>query len=102
MFQPGNKYGKGRPVGSTNESSRRVIEIFKKHDFDVLEEMIALFNKTKDDPENIPSAVKLLIEMAGFIYAKRKSVEHSGEITNPYAGMTLLQLKEIGEQKLLE
>lgn len=91
------RYG-GRSKGTPNRFSQNLIEICKEKDLDVFEALVEIA-KNDSHPDNFHS----LKELAQYLYPKRKSLEHSGEVnTNPYMLMPFKELEELVKAKLLE
>ncbi len=90
----------GRQKGTPNKRTAEVVEILAKHKFNVVEEMILLYQKTECDEHTVGTAVKILTELASYIYPKRKSLEHSGEIRNPYMEYSVEELKALARERL--
>lgn len=67
----------GRKPGSKNKLNLGVREILEAENFDVIREMILLYQKTEseENPGYSSVAAKLLTELASYIYPKRRSIE---------------------------
>lgn len=93
-FQPGHKLSKGRPLGSTNK--RRSIELLcEEMGFDPF----ALLIETAKDP-CAKDQFFALKELCQYLEPKKKSLEHSGEIANPYMNKSIEELEELVKEKL--
>lgn len=88
--------GAGRKKGTPNKSTQDLFEKCRSKGIDVFEALLDIaINSPKED-----NRLHALKDLANYLYPKRKALEHSGEINNPYAGMTLEELKAIGKKKL--
>ncbi len=92
--------GAGRKKGTPNKKTLEVHEILAKHNFNVIEELIELYNRTGNEDATAGVAVKCLTELASYCYPKRKALEVSGELNNPYLAMSYEELKDVIKQKL--
>ena len=81
----------GRPKGSISYKTRLIEEKLAEMDFDPIRAMVELYRE-EDCPQ--PVKAKLAAELAGFVYPKRKAVEHSGGLNNKTA-------KELSEEELM-
>jgi hypothetical protein len=123
MFEPGNKYGAGRPLGSKNKSTLQSAaefkEALKRNNFNVPEALIEMYqNATRDYKSNrkklkqgrispmednghkyLRIAADVLKEIASYCYAKQKAVEHTN--VNPLEGMTPEQKLQAMKQAIL-
>ena len=75
-FQPGHKTATGRPKGSPNKDNETVQQVCARLNFNVAEAMAHLALNSKD--ESIKAS--MLKELAGYLYAKKKSIEVSGSL----------------------
>ena len=73
--QSGNP--KGRPKGSANRLTVEAIERLRELDFSPLDEMVKLYN---DPDAAIGDRVSIVKELANYIYPKRSSTDHSGQV----------------------
>lgn len=85
--------GAGRKKGTPNKATQDLQTICAEMNFDPFR---ALITAAKAGSE------KCLIEACSFLYPKRKALEHSGEVSNPYMEMTIDELKEIARKRLEE
>lgn len=84
LFQPGKSGNpNGRPKGSKSAKTKLIESKLEELDCDPIEGMV----KIALDKE-VPAAVrgKMFAELAGFVYPKRKAVEHSGNLGNRESG----------------
>lgn len=97
----GKKTG-GRKKGTPNKSSLSLEEKLAAFDngagFDPVMEALNLYTLIHAD--NPLVAVKIPLTLMEYIYAKRKSVEHSGEINNPYLNKSLEELEALVRERL--
>lgn len=76
--------GSGRQKGTPNKYSQNLMGICRDKGLDVFEALVEIAL----DPIN-PDRFQSLKELGQYLYPKRKSLEHSGEInTRPYEGLT--------------
>lgn len=88
--------GSGRQKGTANRFTQNLMEICKEKGLDVFEAMaeVAL------NPEN-PNQFQAMKELAQYLYPKRKSLEHSGELnTNPFMNKSIQELEALVKAKL--
>jgi len=84
LFKPGKSGNpNGRPKGSKSAKTKLIESKLEELDCDPIEGMV----KIALDQE-VPAAVrgKMFAELAGFVYPKRKAVEHSGSFGNREPG----------------
>lgn len=91
------RYG-GRQKGTPNKSTLRIEEILTAENFHVIPEMIALFRNTENDKVK----ASVVCHLCDLVHAKRKAIEHSGEITNPYLQKSMEELESLVKSKLKE
>lgn len=101
MGKKGIKNG-GRKKGTPNKNSLGLLEKLAAFDdgkgFDPVTEALNLFTLIHAD--NPLVAVKIPLTLMEYIYPKRKAIEHSGEIANPYLNKTLEELEALVKAKL--
>ncbi len=68
--------GSGRKKGTLNKNTQDLFEICERHNINVFESMVILAVKETDESEQFSR----LTEIAKYLYAKRKEVEHSGSV----------------------
>lgn len=89
---PGSGRKKGTPNKSTLSLEQKCIE--KGIDpFELLLEYVT-------EPCPMELRFKALQEICSYLYPKRKAIEHSGEIKNPYLEKSLDELERLVKQKL--
>ena len=81
----------GRPTGSKSWKTKLVEERLKELDFDPIKVMVDLAND-KEAPMAIRA--KLASDLAGFVFPKRKAIEHSSPDENPMARMFVYGCKK--------
>lgn len=95
------RYG-GRKRGTPNKNSLSLQQKLDAFDngagFDPIAEVLNLYTLIHAD--NPLVAVKILTELMQYIYPKRKALEHSGEINNPYANKSLEELEDMVRERL--
>ena len=76
-FEKGNSYGKGRPKGSPNSSTKLAKEAIADFINGTSPEVIALWNEVaQDDPAK---AIDLWSKLAEYVIPKQSRVAHVGE-----------------------
>lgn len=96
-FTKGKPKTGGRKLGITNKR-KPVQQLCDESGIDPFVMMIEIARNSDDDHLRF-SALK---ELCQYLEPKKKAIEHSGEISNPYANKTLEELKELGQKKLAE
>lgn len=81
----------GRKPGSLNKTTQDLNLVCEQMEFNPFQALIKLAMEGNE---------KCLIEACSYLYPKRKALEHSGEITNPYMELSLDELKEIARKRL--
>jgi len=76
----GKRHGAGRPKGSRNRINILVEEKLQEAGCDPIQAMIEIAAEARGAGD-IKVAADLYKELAGYVHAKRKFVEHSGDIT---------------------
>ncbi len=99
----------GRKKGTPNKRTEELMAICQEEGLDPFR---ALVRFAKGEPlEDIPIEKKIgimlkqfdaLKEVCQYLYPKRKALEHSGEINNPYMDLSVEELKELAKQRLNE
>lgn len=90
-FQPGHERVGGRAKGTPNKR-KSLEEVCQAKGFDPFDAMLEI---AQDDSDK-HLRFQALKEVCQYLYPKRKTLEHSGEInTNPYAEYSLEQLEEL-------
>lgn len=99
-FKPGDPRPEnaGRKKGSPNKITKTLESFFDEQGLFLPEKILSEIQEIASPSERM----KVWLELLQYIYPKRKALEMSGEITNPYAHMTLEELKELGKKKLEE
>lgn len=92
--------GSGRKKGTPNKRTEEVLEILAKHKFNVIEELIELYHRTGNEDATAGVAVKVLTELASYVYPKRKAIEHSGLNGGPIE--LERGLRELPDEELLK
>ena len=85
--------GSGRKPGTPNKKTAELMEVLVKHDFEPAEALIYIYKEAKKIFEfrkkksNLAGALTAMdrmhdaaSELAGYVYPKKKAIEHSGEI----------------------
>lgn len=92
----------GRQKGTPNKSSLTILEKLAAFDngagFDPVTEALNLYTLIHAD--NPLVAVKIPLTLMEYIYPKRKAIEHSGEINNPYLNKSVEELEALVKEKL--
>ena len=73
-FEKGNKFGKGRPLGSTNKINNDIRERF----LELLETNLQKFQEDLDNLEP-KERIKTMINLASFVIPKLKAIEYKEE-----------------------
>lgn len=95
-FMPlGKKFG-GRTKGTPNKKTVSLQEKCDIVGLDPFEQMLIIASTA--DEQNL--RFHALKELCQYLYPKRKAIEHSGEISNPYASKSYEELKELVIKKL--
>lgn len=93
-LQKGQRHpGAGRKAGTPNKKTKELMEVLVKHDFEPAEALIYIYKQAKQIFEyrkqrsNLAGALTAMdrmhdaaSELAGYVYPKKKAIEHSGEI----------------------
>lgn len=88
--------GSGRKKGVPNKLNLNVLVTCQEVGLDPIRALIKLYTET-----HIPDLkFKILKELTEYVYAKRRSIEHSGEINNPYLEKTIEELESLVKKKL--
>lgn len=95
-FEPNHKKLGGRKKGTLNRKTEDLLEICERNGVNVFEAMVQLAVNARGDDVKFDR----LREIAQYIYPKRKAVEHSGEIANPYLDKPLEELERLVKEKL--
>lgn len=99
----GKKTG-GRKAGTPNKATLSLQEKLDAFDngagFDPVAEILNLYTLIHAD--NPLVAVKILTELMQYLLPKRKAIEHSGEINNPFLSKTLEELEALVKKKLMK
>lgn len=95
-FQGGHKKLGGRQKGTPNKDTRTLLEICEQRNLNVFEAMVELAIVEEDDCKKFDR----LKEIAQYLYPKRKAIEHSGEIKNPYLEKSEKELEELVKEKI--
>jgi len=83
----------GRPKGSISAKTKMVQTKLEELDYDPIASMVDL---ARDKETPVAVKAKLACELAGFVYPKRKAVEHSGSIgKGSIQGYTNEELEDI-------
>lgn len=85
----------GRKRGSTNKKSRFVHDILETHGINLVEQIVVRLAKISTEDQ-----VKALCGLLPYVYPKLTSVEHSGEISNPYMDKSLEELELMIKKEL--
>jgi hypothetical protein len=94
MGKIGLKTG-GRVKGTPNRKTQTLMEQCEAKGIDP---WAMLLEFTGPAPMELRFAA--LKEICNYLYPKRKAVEHSGEISNPYLQMELAELEKLVKEKL--
>lgn len=87
--------GCGRKKGTPNRYTQNLMAICKDKGLDVFEAMVEIALQHEN-----PNRFHSLKELAQYLYPKRKSLEHSGEISNPYMNKPIEELEALVRAKL--
>lgn len=90
------KHG-GRKKGTPNKITQTLDEICMTYKVHPFEEMVKLYADAGWDPH---MKLAILKELCQYLYPKRKAIEHSGEINNPYLAMPFEDLEKLVKEKL--
>jgi len=82
----GRKTG-GRMAGTPNRKTREVGELLESLDCDPIRGMAAI---ALNPEASLELRGRMNAELAGYLYPKRKAVEHSGELGLGMAGITIV------------
>lgn len=85
----------GRKKGTPNRFSQNLMKICEEKNLDVFEAMVEIAMESEN-----PNRFHSLKELAQYLYPKRKSLEHSGEIANPYMNKSIEELEALVREKL--
>lgn len=85
----------GRKKGTPNRKTELLMEKCERLGIDPFEALLELTKTAEDDIR-----LGALKEICQYLYPKRKSLEHSGEMSNPYADKSFEELKELVKEKL--
>jgi hypothetical protein len=85
----------GRIKGVPNRKTEELQDKCLRLNIDPFERLLILANH-----ENDAIALGALKEVCQYLYPKRKALEHSGEINNPYSEMSYDELKQAVLAKL--
>lgn len=85
----------GRKKGSTNKDSLLVREILDNHGINLVDQILVRLKELDKDKQ-----VAALQNLLPYVYPKLTSIEHSGEINNPYMEMSLKELEAEVKRKL--
>lgn len=94
-FVRGQKKTGGRKKGSVNKW-KSVAILCETSDVNPFQVMIDIIQTTKRSSLRLAAAK----ELCQYLEPKKKSIEHSGEIRNPYANLTLEELRSLGKKRL--
>jgi hypothetical protein len=90
-FQPGHERSGGRQKGTPNKK-RSLEEVCEEKGIDPFAALLEMAQDQSDKHLRFQA----LKEVCQYLYPKRKTLEHSGEInTNPYADYSLEELEEM-------
>lgn len=89
--------GSGRKKGTPNRFTQNLMGICEEKGLDVFESLVEI--ALDKDPEN-KDRFPALKELAQYLYPKRKALEHSGEISNPYLHLPKQELVKLAEQEI--
>lgn len=88
--------GAGRKKGTPNRSSLSLEEKCAARGIDVFE--LLLEYVIEECPREL--RFKAIQELCSYLYPKRKAIEHSGEISNPYLAMEFTELEKLVKEKI--
>ena len=71
MFEPGNKFGKGRPPGAKNKKMPRLAELCLENNFDPLKEFLANYILLEHPKDKVETMLKFM----EYLYPKRTRIE---------------------------
>lgn len=101
MGKKGLKTG-GRKKGTPNKMTLSLQEKLAAFEdgrgFDPVTEALTLYTLIYAD--NPLVAVKIPLTLMEYIYPKRKAIEHSGEISNPFMNKSLEELEALVKERL--
>lgn len=81
--------GAGRRKGTPNKKTQVLSEICEQEGIDPFRALLNMAAKNSDDQIRLGA----LKEICQYLYPKRKALEHSGAIENPYMSKTFEELK---------
>lgn len=87
----------GRKKGTPNKKSEALLDVCERLNLNPFEAMAQIALDHSQEPGLRFNALK---EICQYVYPKRKAIEHSGEINNPYADKTYEELKDLVLEKL--
>lgn len=87
--------GAGRKKGTPNKKAVELMAICEEEGIDPFRALVRL---SRDGDTELKFAA--LKEVCQYIYPKRKALEHSGEINNPYMDMSAEELAELVRERL--
>lgn len=99
MFEVGHKKHGGRKKGSVNKRTRALMaveQLCEEKGFNPFEAMLELAQTARSQETRL-NALK---EICKYIQPQKKAIEHSGEISNPYAAKPLEELERLVKEKL--
>lgn len=94
--KPGEKRGGRKPgiPNKINAALRGLVLLEEGHD-----PIRALIAIAKHPKASLELRCKANAELAGYVYAKRKAVEHSGKDGQPIKAEMVIRVEKIGEKK---
>lgn len=94
----------GRSAGTPNKTSMEAFdksyslkEICEEENFNPFK---ALLNTARDELTTPDLRLNALKEVCSYLYPKKKAIEVSGEVTNPYMEKTLEELEALVKEKM--
>lgn len=88
--------GSGRKAGVPNRNTLSLEQKCASKGIDVFD----LLLEYVIHPCPMELRFKAIQELCSFLYPKRKAIEHSGEISNPYLAMEFDELEKLVKEKL--
>lgn len=88
--------GSGRKKGTPNKMTQDLMKICEEEGVDPFRALLLVYKQAHIADTKL-SALK---EICQYVYPKRKAIEHSGEINNPFEHMSLEELEIRVKEKL--